>query len=88
MVSVEVHYGVEKIGFKRQMKAVEDTEMRVVGCVKLKSGCTFILIRKKQCCSGIGVSDSDVEFRSGDCHKIAAEYLPRRTASAETCLEK
>ena len=44
MVSVEIHYGVEKVGFKRQIKAVEDTEMSVVGCAKLKSGCTFILI--------------------------------------------
>jgi hypothetical protein len=44
MVSAEVYYGVEKVGFKRQMKAVEDTEMRVVGCVKLKSGVHLYLI--------------------------------------------
>jgi hypothetical protein len=47
MVSVEVHYGVEKIGFKRQMKAVEDTEIRVAGCVKLKSGRIFVFDMKE-----------------------------------------
>jgi hypothetical protein len=47
MVSVEVQYGVEKVGCKRQVKAVEDSEMRVVGCVKLKSECTFIFSMKE-----------------------------------------
>jgi len=40
--------GVEKVGCKRQMKAVEDSEVRVVGRVKLKSGCTFIFSMKER----------------------------------------
>jgi hypothetical protein len=48
----------------------------------------YILYERNSTSSGIGVSDSDVEFRSRDCHKIAAEYLPCRRASAETCLGK
>jgi hypothetical protein len=42
MVSVEVHYGVEKVGFKRQMKAVEDTEIENCWVCQTEVRCTFI----------------------------------------------
>jgi hypothetical protein len=58
MVSVEVHYRVEKVGFKRQMKVVEDTEMRGCWMCQTEARCTFIPDMKETVLQWYRVSDS------------------------------